>query len=1756
VLLPLIVLASAIVLLVGLGISAAALNHRDGSMRRFPRTKLLSGGAVAFAVLFLLFGPASGGHPEAAADSDIIPGRYIVVLKKSASPSAVASRHGLRPQVVYKSALRGFAGSFSDKAVRRLRADPSVLLVEPDRVATVDDAQTLPFGIDRVDADLNLTAKIDGVDDPLDVDIAIIDTGIQLDHPDLRVAGGVRFIGSDCAGGSWADDHGHGTHVAGTAAAIDNSIGVVGMAPGARLWAVKVLNQNGSGSLSCIIEAVDWVTANAATIEVANISIRTSPSTALCQAITTSAAAGVVYAVSAGNNATDASSQSPANCPDVLATSAIADFDGQSGGLDPRTVGFSLCTMTGDDIFACFSNYGPRVDIAAPGVNIYSTYKGGGYATMSGTSMASPHVAGAAALDIVEQGKPTDADGAAAVRGRLIAAGANQDGFFGFSGDPDDYHEPLLLVWPAGAYDVAVTVVPPPPFIIQGDLAQIDVTLAHQGSSNQTLSVALAASSGAVPDSPQTVTLEPDSSTTVSFIWDTTGLPLADYTLTATATSATADMYPANDSRSITARVRALEHDVAVVAINAPAVVVIGLDSTAGVEVTAANPGTFDETFSVSLEASGGAVSGSPQEVTLAFESSTTVSFTWDTTGLSPAEYTLTATASVVPEETDTADNSSSTAVTVRLPVHDVAVVGLDAPSAAAEGSQVPVHVTATNGGEVSETFSVSLEASGGSVEDSPQTIALIPGGSAALSFTWYTPDARPDPYTLTVEAEPVPGEESVSDNSLAAEVLVTVLQDIVVNSSADPGSGLCDAMECTLREAILLANATPGPARISFNILGGSPQTIAPLSALPDITAPVTIDGTTQPGYAGTPIIELNGEAIGATADGLRVVGGGSTIRGMVINRFTDEGIRLSGKGGNAVQGNFIGTDVTGTVALGNWNIDIIVSGSPYSSIGGTAPGAGNVISGTSTGRSGPGVYGIGLRVESSSGTVIQGNRIGTDVTGTADLGNVRWGIWVTDSTNTTIGGTAPGAGNVISGNGENGIDLYSGNSRTIIQGNLIGTDVTGTVALGNGKDGIILNGSPYTTIGGTAPGAGNVVSANGWRGIFIGDTAPGPVIQGNHVGTDITGTSALGNQRDGVYISRTQNTMLGGTAAGAANTIAYNHAQGVIVAGATARGNTIRGNSIHSNDGLGIYIDPGSNGGVAPPTITAAGPVSGTACANCTVDVYSDDSYQGWSYHGSTQADDAGNWSFPGGASGPRFTATATDASGNTSEFSAGFLCEGGCPASTPTPTPPPGFLPPYVLKDPTTQTNTYFGRSVAVGDVDGDGKGDIAVGASDEDVNGNTDQGRAYVFSGATSSLLLTLDTPNPQAGAWSGYSVAVGDINGDDKADIALGAPSENVDGNEYQGRAYVFSGANGSLLFTLDTPNPQGSAGFGASVAMGDVDGDGNADIAVGATWEGVSGNAYQGRAYVFSGADGSLLFTLDTPNPQAFARFGWALAVGDANGDGKADIAVGAILEDVSGNAYQGRAYVFSGADGSLLFTLDTPNPQTYARFGSSVGVGDANADGKGDIAVGVPYEDVSGNGDQGRVHVFSGADGSLLFTLDTPNPQAMARFGDSVAMGDVDGNGTADIAVGASYEDVNDNSDQGRVHVFSGANGSPLFTLDTSNPQGGAYFGYSVAVGDVNGDGKGDMAAGASQGGCGRGAVYVLASTPDYSPTPTPTPTPTPAPPFDPVGGIAELPDAPLSAAANQVALAVLAAAALLALSAGGWYARRRWLR
>ncbi len=365
------------------------------------------------ASLLLVFALTVAVTPAGAApkSGDKVPGQYIVVFKPSVGDvdgkvNALAAQHGLGVQRTYSHALKGFAAKIPDARLAKLQADPDIAFIDQDTVMTIA-AQTTPTGIDRIDAEKSPIAKINGIDERVNVDVAIIDTGIA-SHPDLNVhrsvncSSGSPMRGS-CKSSSPADGNGHGTHVAGTVAALDNDIGVVGVAPGARLWGVKVLSDQGSGYKSHIIAGVDYVTANASSIEVANMSLGGSGSDdgkscsattdSYKKAICNSVAAGVTYAVAAGNSSADAATAVPAAYDMVITVSALADFDGVSGGLGKAT-----CRADEDDTFANFSNYGVDVDLIAPGVCITSTWPGGGYNTISGTSMASPHAAGAAAL--------------------------------------------------------------------------------------------------------------------------------------------------------------------------------------------------------------------------------------------------------------------------------------------------------------------------------------------------------------------------------------------------------------------------------------------------------------------------------------------------------------------------------------------------------------------------------------------------------------------------------------------------------------------------------------------------------------------------------------------------------------------------------------------------------------------------------------------------------------------------------------------------------------------------------------------------------------------------------------------------------------------------------------------------------------------------------------------------------------------------------------------------------------------------------------------------------------------------------------------------------------------------------------------------------------------------------------------------------------------------------------------------------------
>lgn len=507
--------------------------------------------------------------------------------------------------------------------------------------------------------------------------------------------------------------------------------------------------------------------------------------------------------------------------------------------------------------------------------------------------------------------------------------------------------------------------------------------------------------------------------------------------------------------------------------------------------------------------------------------------------------------------------------------------------------------------------------------------------------------------------------------------------QNFVVTNANNHGTG-------SLREAIINANATVGTDTIAFNIPGAGVKTINLVNQLPDITDPVVIDATTQPGYAGSPLVEINGVAI-SSSRGLIIRAGGSTVRGLAIGNFssgaaifvgdcdnnviqanhlgvdaagttprpnsiglfltassnnlvggttaaarnvisgnTSHGIVVGGDD-NAVQGNYIGTNASGTAAIGG-STGVEVSGRSTGNnlIGGTSPGAGNLISGNTRG-----IFVTG------PGTTIQGNLIGTDVTGTRRLTGTGTGISMFQATNTLIGGLTPGARNIISGNGGNGVFVSGAGNK--VQGNFIGTDITGTQALGNSNTGVVAGNNAL--IGGTTPEARNIIAANGGFGnVALGDINSGvaATVQGNYIGTDVTGTKALAsntvtgiailtnahliggtapgaqnvisgnltgiqvgvfssvsgnfikgnliglnaqgtaplpNTQLGVQFSNSQNNTLGGTENGAANKIAFNGGPGVFVFSST--GSSIRGNSIFSNSGLGI--DLGTVGGIS---------------------------------------------------------------------------------------------------------------------------------------------------------------------------------------------------------------------------------------------------------------------------------------------------------------------------------------------------------------------------------------------------------------------------------------------------------------------------------------------------------------------------------------------------------------------------------------------
>jgi hypothetical protein len=476
-----------------------------------------------------------------------------------------------------------------------------------------------------------------------------------------------------------------------------------------------------------------------------------------------------------------------------------------------------------------------------------------------------------------------------------------------------------------------------------------------------------------------------------------------------------------------------------------------------------------------------------------------------------------------------------------------------DFPTTTLAGS---VTVTVTRLGGQASGVSVHFATGGGTAVpgvDYTPTSGTLNFGFGVTSQTFTIPilpnflNLQPRTIGLTLSN---PGGGGTLGQQSTATVTIQPVNPLIVTNTADSGLG-------SLREAILAANAIPGPNEITFDIPGTGPFTIVPASPLPAAPGPVDIDARTQPGYSGSPLVAVDGSQAGSLADGLVFQAGSSAVYGLAIDHFGGSGVVLDSDG-NIVQADRIGTDVGGQNALGNGLDGVYVFDGSGNRIGGTTAAEANVISGN-------GNVGVEITGPDASGNMVLGNLIGTDLTGTHALGNAHGGVFINGAPNNHVGGP-DGGRNLISGNGGAGVEIVGASATgNVVQNNLIGTDITGDPPLGNAADGVFIDDAPGNLIGGLGPSTGNVISGNGLTGLrFMGAGASGNQVFGSLIGTDATGTRAVGNTFDGVFINGSpDNTIGSGTVAGR-NVISGNGGSGLQILGATASGNQVFGNLI----------------------------------------------------------------------------------------------------------------------------------------------------------------------------------------------------------------------------------------------------------------------------------------------------------------------------------------------------------------------------------------------------------------------------------------------------------------------------------------------------------------------------------------------------------------------------------------------------------------
>ena len=884
------------------------------------------------------------------------------------------------------------------------------------------------------------------------------------------------------------------------------------------------------------------------------------------------------------------------------------------------------------------------------------------------------------------------------------------------------------------------------------------------------------------------------------------------------------------------------------------------------------------------------------------------------------------------------------------------------------------------------------------------------------------------------------------------------------VTNTNDSGAG-------SLRQALLDANANPGTDTIVFSI-GSGVQTITLATIFPTITDPVSIDGSTQPGFSGSPLIVIDGINI-TTSNiyGLRIDAGNSTVKGLVINNFLrGSAIGLAVAGGNTIQGNYIGTDATGMIRLANDAGITIFSSSSNNLIGGTTPAQRNVIAGSRFDN---------IEVINGVANKVKGNFIGTNAQGTASIGTGGYGVDNEGGEDAVIGGTEPGAGNLISGNGQSGI--YLGGRNATVQGNFIGTDLTGTQTVPNTSSGIFVSGGGGAVIGGTTPAARNIISGNsgGITYSAITFTSVGR-IQGNYIGTDVTGMVAIPN---GTGISVNEQAMIGGTEPGAGNLISGNISYGIFInnRNSVVQGNFIGTNatglsSLANNTQLGIIISD-SNNSIGGSQIGAGNVISGNTTGiqigGLTSSAPSGNKIQG----NLIGTDKSGNYPIPNTNSGIVISAGLNNSIGGTnagegniiafnnrkgifvsgSSFSSltgneirrnsiflnselgidlgtqGVRINDSCDADTGANNLQNYPVLASAASDGMTTTivgslNSTASVSFAIDffvsptyDSTEFGEGKIYVGSTDITTDGSCNASfnvmLPYPAAGGQ-FITATATDSNGNTSEFSQYVRASGtgikanfDFEGDGRSDISVFRPSNGV--------WYLLRSSSGFTIMQFGVSSDK--------LVPADYDGDGRTDIAV----------YRNGVWYLNRSSDGFTGFAFgdanDIPQPADF------------DGDGKAELAVW--------RPSNGTWYVYNLAN----------NQFTFAQFGASTDkpvVGDYNGDGKADYAVFRPSNDTWYIARQG---------GTPAQNFDS------IQFGDATDKTvpvDYDGDGKTDVA------------------VFRPSNGT-WYLLQSRDGFRAMQFGIATdlpVAADYDGDGKADIAVYRD------GVWYILGSTQGFS--------------------------------------------------------------